>query len=74
MNFIKELYIIKLFFILKYLILYPIKSYKLLKVYLYKKENPDSEIFEYYDYVDINQTEKSCYLPTKKKIRRNKWK
>lgn len=35
-------------------------------VYLYKEENPDSEMFEYYDYVDIDQTEKSCYLPTKK--------
>lgn len=37
-------------------------------VYLYKEENPDSEMFEYYDYVDIDQTEKSCYLPTRKRL------
>lgn len=39
---------------------------------LFKEENPDSEIFEYYNSVDYSDTEKSCYLPTRELlIKRN---
>ena len=37
-------------------------------VYLYKEENPDSEMFEYYGSVDIDDTKTNCYLPTRKRL------